>query len=162
MIEQLAVVERLEGTHAFVRTSVKTTCHGCAQNQHCGTGIVAKNLTPKSELLAVTADKNVAVGDTVKIGLPETSVLKASTLVYLLPLFTVLLSSVGGSLILPVIGFHHELWVLLLTVVTTAITYISVKHYLLTGAEVEFTPVLLSVERHNSNETTCFSNINPS
>ncbi len=162
MIEQLAVVERLEGQHVYVRTSVKTTCHGCAQNQHCGTGIVAKNMTPRSELLAIKVEQDVAIGDTVKIGLPETSVLKASTLVYLLPLFSMLVSSVSGSLILPAMGFEHELWVLLLTIVTTAVTYISIKRYLLTGDEVEFTPVLLSVESDNSNKTTCFSNINPS
>lgn len=144
------------GDSVYVRTSVKTTCHGCSQNSHCGTGLVAKTMANKSQLLKLKCTLPVDVGDTLKIGLPETSMLLASSLFYLVPLLAMLVSSISGSLLLPSIGLVSELWTVIFTLVCMLISYIGVRYYV-NAFEQRFIPTILSVIPKNQQNASCYS-----
>lgn len=156
MIEELGTVEKVIGDTVYVRTSVKTTCHGCSQNSHCGTGLIAKTMTNKSQLLKLKCTMPAVVGDTLKIGLPETSMLLASSLFYLVPLLTMLVSSIVGSLFLPSIGLASELWIVLFTVACMLMSYIGVRHYV-NAFEQRFIPTILSVIPKDQPNAGCYS-----
>ena len=156
MIEELALVERVEKGHVWLRTSVKTTCHGCAQNAHCGTGVVARAFSEKSQLIDLPCQRPVQVGDTVKLGLPESTILSASALVYLVPLFIFIITAVIGRAILPAVGLSHELHLIVLSFSAASFGFFWTKSYVKKHAN-QYTPNILEVIPHSSDGITCFN-----
>lgn len=91
MIEELAVVKQLEGDKAIIEVVRKNTCSSCQLNNSCGMGSLGRLLGHRPQILSIQNDKNLKMGDTVVIGLPEKSYLSAGFLIYLLPLMTLFL-----------------------------------------------------------------------
>ncbi len=59
----------------------------CQANNDCGTGVVAKALTPRENLFFVKSPLQLLEGQKVKIAVSEQHLLSAAALLYLLPLF---------------------------------------------------------------------------
>ncbi|MBM7072616.1 SoxR reducing system RseC family protein [Shewanella sp. 202IG2-18] len=105
MMEELAkVVSDSEGGWVSVEVELKSACHSCHNDENCGTAAVAKAFSPKTQAFAIQTQVPVKIGEMVKIGLPESVVLKAAALVYLLPLFGFFASAFLGTFLFEKLG----------------------------------------------------------
>ena len=98
MSEELATVVAVEGAFAWVECERRSACSGCHQQSNCGTGTVAKAFPLKSQRLRVALTAEVLVGQQIRLGIPQASILRGAALVYVLPLFCLLLGALLGQL----------------------------------------------------------------
>lgn len=98
MSEELATVVAIEGDHAWVECERRSACSGCQQQSSCGTGTVAKAFPLKAPRLRVRLTAEVRVGQQVRLGIPQESLLRGAALVYVLPLFCLLAGALLGQL----------------------------------------------------------------
>ena len=91
MIEELAIVTRVDSNSVFVESELKSTCHGCEQSNTCASGQVAKALPKKQLKLSIPTKLSLNVGDKVVIALPQGNLLSAAAQTYLMPLAGVFL-----------------------------------------------------------------------
>ncbi|HHQ4688981.1 SoxR reducing system RseC family protein [Aeromonas veronii] len=98
MSEELATVVAIEGDHAWVECERRSACSGCQQQSNCGTGTVAKAFPLKAPRLRVRLTAEVRVGQQVRLGIPQESLLRGAALVYVLPLFCLLACALLGQL----------------------------------------------------------------
>lgn len=99
MIEERGRVVAIEPGAVWVSTSRKTTCSGCSANSGCGEGL---GMTRPQLGVRALCDMHLEIGDPVVIGMREDWVVRASVLVYILPLLSLLAMSLtvqmlGGS-----------------------------------------------------------------
>ena len=87
MIEEQGRVITAEGDAVWIETERKTTCSSCNARHGCGQHL-AEKYKPSSAFAYIRAhsDWSLSEGDRVMVGIPENSLLKASMVVYLLPL----------------------------------------------------------------------------
>ena len=98
MSEELATVVAIEGDHAWVECERRSACSGCQQQSSCGTGTVAKAFPLKAPRLRVRLTVEVRIGQQVRLGIPQASLLRGAALVYVLPLFCLLVGALLGQL----------------------------------------------------------------
>ncbi|GAA0199684.1 SoxR reducing system RseC family protein [Kangiella japonica] len=94
------VIAAEDGT-VWVQTQSKTGCSSCKVSSTCGSGIVNKAFSHKVYVTPLKNTLNAHINDEVEVGIPEDLVLKASLVVYLLPLFCLMLALLLSSLALP-------------------------------------------------------------
>lgn len=75
----------------------QTSCSSCSSQKSCGTGIVSKAVGKKSLRWHLVTQKLVKPGQVVEIGLPEKSILQSAAVVYLVPLFAMILGAFIGQ-----------------------------------------------------------------
>lgn len=91
MIEEHGKVLSLEPGAVWVETIRRSTCNSCQARAGCGQALLERlGSGARRGFIRVLCDKPLAVGDEVVIGLPEDAVLKASTLMYVLPLLAMI------------------------------------------------------------------------
>lgn len=71
----------------------QTSCNSCSSQKSCGTGIVSKAVGAKSLHWHLVTPKVVKKGQVVEIGLPEKNLLQSAAVVYLVPLFALILGA---------------------------------------------------------------------
>lgn len=88
MIEEKAVVVGITGNSVVVEASRNSACGQCASKSGCGQSSVAQWAASKMVNISVENPNEIAVsiGDDVIVGINEQSFLKASLLLYLVPL----------------------------------------------------------------------------
>lgn len=84
MIEALAVVVKVEDYHIWVEATQNSACSGCVQQTTCSTNALSSRLKKKS--VPVDSVIKLAIGEQVLIGVDEKLLLRASLLLYLLPI----------------------------------------------------------------------------
>jgi len=84
MIEETAIVTRIDGGQVWIKPQAAGACGSCMQQAACGTATLAK-LLPKREF-AVDCDLGLKTGDRVCVAIDDTHLLLSSLLLYLLPL----------------------------------------------------------------------------
>ncbi|HID48377.1 MAG TPA: Fis family transcriptional regulator, partial [Chromatiales bacterium] len=99
MIEQTAVVVKLEGDFAWVQAERESSCGNCAVKAGCGTAVLSRVFGNKVARMRAINTVQAQVGDTVTIGLKESAMLKGSVAVYLVPLLFMLLFAISGKVI---------------------------------------------------------------
>ncbi|AMO56957.1 SoxR reducing system RseC family protein [Endozoicomonas montiporae] len=113
MIEEHGRVVAVEGDAIWVETIRKTTCSGCSAKNGCGQHLAEKYKSSKthSYIRASNASgSSIKEHDEVTIGIPENALMKASMVVYLLPLLSMMAGLFLGSFL--AIG---DLWTMLLS-----------------------------------------------
>jgi sigma-E factor negative regulatory protein RseC len=90
MIEEPAVVVRVEGEYAWVEADRRTSCGQCAAQKGCGTSIVANWYSKKMQAMRVINSIDAQVGDQVVVGLNEGALVKSSLIMYILPLLSMI------------------------------------------------------------------------
>jgi len=98
MIEQSGKVVALEREYAWVQTLQQSACASCAANKGCGVAVLERMSSGRIRQSLVRNSLETRVGDRVIIGIPEDAMLKASILVYLLPLIMMIVFAVGASM----------------------------------------------------------------
>lgn len=149
MLEEQGIITEIDKTSEgktviAVKTAVKTTCGSCAVKSSCGTSSLAEYFTPKSDTLFFETDQSVTVGQTVSLGIREQNVLRASFLVYLLPLIVFICVVIGVPWLFADTVIAHELVTLLLAVLITWGIYVWLQRYLNNQAD-NFAPQLCHV-----------------
>jgi sigma-E factor negative regulatory protein RseC len=149
MIEEIGVICAIEHQKSqqvvFVETQIKSTCGSCEAQSNCGTGAIAKVFASKRETLRFHLNEMVEVGQKVSLGIPEENLLKASALVYCMPLFALVLSALGGQYILPLVGLEAEGWLILFCAICTYLVFIFVRRFLNKSDQGDFYPQILKV-----------------
>ncbi|WP_432696491.1 SoxR reducing system RseC family protein [Marinobacterium sp. YM272] len=104
MIEEVVQVSRIEGEEIWIEASRQSACAACSSKNSCGQGALSDWMSGKSVELSVLNPNSIfpKVGQSVVVGLEEGSLIKASVMVYFLPLLTLILAAVavrtlGGS-----------------------------------------------------------------
>jgi sigma-E factor negative regulatory protein RseC len=94
MIEETAYVVKTDDEFAWVETQRQTTCGQCGAQKGCGTKVLSSVLGKKLTHIKVLNSVQAEPGDTVVIGLQESSLLKSAVMSYLLPLLLTLLGAI--------------------------------------------------------------------
>ena len=139
MITETATVIAVGEGVVTVSASVKTGCSQCHSNDDCGTSAIAKAFTPRNQAFQIETSWPLKVGDSVLIGMPEQRLLMASFLIYVVPILTLLCS----SLILSQILALHELAVLLCACVATYLSFKGVKRIMSKHLSNRLQPILV-------------------
>ncbi len=84
MIEELAVVVKIDKHQVWVESGQASACGGCLQKTSCTTNAIGSVLKKKS--VPVDCDMSLQIGDKVMVAIDENLLLSASLLLYLLPL----------------------------------------------------------------------------
>ncbi|MFT6989927.1 MAG: sigma-E factor negative regulatory protein RseC [Paraglaciecola sp.] len=149
MIEEIGVICAIEHHDSqqvvLVETQIKSTCGNCEAQSNCGTGAIAKVFARKRETLRFRLNEMVEVGQKVSLGIPEENLLKASALVYCLPLFALVLSALVGQTILPLMGLMAEGWLILFSAISTYFTFRFVRRFLNSSDQGDFHPRILKI-----------------
>ncbi|WP_172589577.1 SoxR reducing system RseC family protein [Shewanella xiamenensis] len=80
-----------------VEVELKSTCKSCSSSESCGTSAVAQAFSAKTQQFSIQSDRPCEVGELLKLGLPESVILKAAALVYLMPLLGLFLGAILGQ-----------------------------------------------------------------
>jgi sigma-E factor negative regulatory protein RseC len=100
MIEERALVIAIEGETAWVETYRQSTCGSCSAKNACGSSLLERFVGQRSNRLAVSRIEGIEAGDEVVLGLEESSLLRGSFAVYMMPLLLMLLMAVIAEAIL--------------------------------------------------------------
>jgi len=145
MIEEVGVVIAVEGSQVTVETQIKSTCGSCQAQPNCGTGAIARALTPRPESITLDSDLALSVGNKVRIGIPEEALLKASVWLYVTPIMALTISAVIFSFLLPLLGLTHELWLIASSLGFTFASFIWLSGTLKKTEKADYQPRLLGL-----------------
>ncbi|MDC8832752.1 SoxR reducing system RseC family protein [Alteromonas gilva] len=140
MITETAKVVAVDDDLITVSASVKTGCSQCQLSSDCGTSAVAKAFTPRQQLLSLRSPLPLRVGDHVVIGIPEQRVLLASWLLYIVPL----LSLVGSTVLLSQFTAWHELVVFAIGLLLSSASLWLVSRFFKRQQHSRFEPVIIT------------------
>ena len=110
MITERAVVTACRDGRAEVSLQRASACGGCEMSQSCGTGALGRLLGKRSRPLVIETEQDLKPGDQLLLGLSERALVKASLIVYGLPL----LGMIGAGLLAALLGLA-EPWIALLS-----------------------------------------------
>jgi len=94
MIEEMGRVISVDGELAWVSTQRLRACGHCAEQGGCGTALVAQMRSQKSVRIRARNPIQARPGEQVVLGVEEGAFLRATALLYGIPLLTL----IGGSL----------------------------------------------------------------
>ncbi|MCK8043671.1 SoxR reducing system RseC family protein [Shewanella sp. 1CM18E] len=111
MMEEVArVVANGNSGWVVVEVEMKSACNHCETSESCGTSAVSKAFSPKVQRFSIQSEQQYAKGERLKLGLPESVILKAATLVYILPLFGFFIGAFIGNLTAKLAEVHPDLF----------------------------------------------------
>ena len=112
MIEEQAIVTEIEEDLAMIQMQRHSACSHCELSRGCGTGAIGRLLGHRSKPLTIRNRYNLKPGDSVVLGMPDEALLKASLLIYGLPLAGL----IGGGLVAQWAFSESELYVFIFAV----------------------------------------------
>ncbi len=111
MQETVRVVALEEGA-AWIEKKRQSQCGGCRARHACGSAILSKVLGTRRNQLRVVAPAGVSVGQDVEIEFKEAVLIKASFMLYMLPLIGFFLGAVVGKIVTNYAGFGSEILII--------------------------------------------------
>ncbi len=96
MIEEEATVIAVADGFAIIEVARQSSCGQCAAAKGCGTSVFASWYGKRMNQMRVIDAIHVAVGDHVIVGMKEDALVKASLLIYLMPLLSMGLFAIVG------------------------------------------------------------------
>jgi sigma-E factor negative regulatory protein RseC len=109
MIEEVAVVVKIENQQVWVTSGANSACGGCQQQASCTTNALGSVL--KKKLVPVDCDIKLKTGDEVIVAIDENLLLRASLLLYLVPLIALFLGAGMANWVLVAETPNLELWI---------------------------------------------------
>ncbi|BDA61569.1 MULTISPECIES: SoxR reducing system RseC family protein [Shewanella] len=92
-----------------VEVELKSTCKSCSSSESCGTSAVAQAFSAKTQQFSIQSERACEVGELLKLGLPESVILKAAALVYLTPLFGLFAGGLLGQFFASLLVINSDL-----------------------------------------------------
>lgn len=97
MLEEVATVTAYNPDGwVTVEIELKSACNHCSSSENCGTSTVAKAFSVKRQRFSLMSEKPCEVGDLLKLALPESVIIKAALLVYIVPLMGLFIGAAVG------------------------------------------------------------------
>jgi sigma-E factor negative regulatory protein RseC len=109
MIEELAVVVKIENHQVWVESGQNSVCGGCHQKASCTTNALGSVLKKKS--VPVDSDIQLKTGDEVMVAIDESLLLRASLLLYLVPLIALFTGAGIADWLLADNTAYADLWI---------------------------------------------------
>jgi sigma-E factor negative regulatory protein RseC len=109
MIEELAVVVKIENHQVWVESGPYSACGGCLQKASCSTNAIGSVLKKKS--VPVDSDIRLKTGDQVMVAIDENLLLRASLLLYLVPLIALFSGAGMADWLLIDNASNADLWI---------------------------------------------------
>jgi sigma-E factor negative regulatory protein RseC len=109
MIEELAVVVKIENHQVWVESRQSSGCGGCQQKASCTTNALESVLKKKS--VPVDCDIPLKTGDEVMVAIDENLLLRASLVLYLVPLLALFTGAGIADWLLTDTALYAELWI---------------------------------------------------
>ncbi|WP_333878325.1 SoxR reducing system RseC family protein [Methylobacter sp.] len=109
MIEELAVVVKIENHQVWVESGQNSACGGCLQKASCSTNAIGSVLKKKS--VPVDCDIQLKTGDEVMVAIDENLLLRTSLLLYLVPLIALFTGAGMADWLLMDNAPHADLWI---------------------------------------------------
>jgi len=109
MIEELAVVVKIENHQVWVESGQNSACGGCRQKASCTTNALGSVLKKKS--VPVDSDMQLKTGDEVMVAIDETLLLRASLLLYVVPLIALFTGAGIADWVLADDALYADLWI---------------------------------------------------
>ncbi len=141
MITEQAIVTRRDGNRVEIELERTSACGKCELNQGCGTGAVGRLLGRRSRPLVIETEHNLSPGDRLRLGLPETALVRASLVSYGLPL----LFMIAAGLLVSAFGLA-EGWVALFSIAGFAAGFNLSARLARKLEAYDITPYILEVE----------------
>lgn len=109
MMEQVGRVIKAD-TDGWVTVEVemKSACSHCSQSESCGTSAISKAFSARVQQFSLPASQTYVPGTLLKLGLPESVVLKAAALVYLLPLLGLFIGGMVGGMLATALDINTD------------------------------------------------------
>ena len=108
MITEQAIVTSCNGKQVELELQRGSACAGCELSQGCGTGALGRLLGKRSKPLIIETDQVLKPGDRLQLGLSESALVKASLIIYGLPLWGMVAAGLLASF-----AAEAEAWVAL-------------------------------------------------
>jgi sigma-E factor negative regulatory protein RseC len=108
MIEETAVVVKIANHQVWVESAQNSACGGCLQKASCATSAIGSVLKKKS--VPVDCDMQLKIGDQVTVAIDENLLLRASLLLYLLPLIALFAGAAIADGLLADNAPYADLW----------------------------------------------------
>lgn len=124
----------------------KTSCSSCASQKNCGTGIVSKAIGSKVLHWHLATKQRLQVGQVVEIGMAEKSLLQSAAIVYLVPLFSLIVGAFAAHWwIAPALGLGEGAVILCSALATVAGIMLAKRFALLIERQSSQQVILLRV-----------------
>lgn len=146
MIEESALVVKIEEDgFAWVETTRASACGSCAEQQGCGTSMLAGILGRRQAAVRVINTIGAVTGDRVVIGVPEAALLRGSLAVYAAPLAGLFAGALTGYFLSAGAPQDHaDFWSLLLGAVGFAVALVWLRRFSrVSGHDGRYQPVTL-------------------
>lgn len=101
MIHETGTVISVSGDEAWVQTIRESACQSCKARHGCGQKALAGMSGGQSRQIRVTNTLNARPGDQVTVAIEESALLRASLLVYAVPLLLMVIATGLTGLLLP-------------------------------------------------------------
>ena len=98
MLTDSARVIRRDGRRIELELQRASACGDCELSQGCGTGALGRLLGKRSRPLVIETEQDCEAGDLVVLAIPEAALVRASLLLYGLPLLGLLLGGLGAAM----------------------------------------------------------------
>ena len=109
MIEESAIVVKIENHQVWVESGQNSACSGCQQKASCTTNALGSVLKKKS--VPVDSDIQLKTGDAVMVAIDENLLLRASLVLYLLPLIALFTGAGIADWLLADNARYADLWI---------------------------------------------------
>ena len=109
MIEEVAVVVKIENHQVWVESGQNSACGGCQQKTSCTTNAIGSVLKKKS--VPVDCYIQLKTGDQVMVAIDESLLLRASLLLYLVPLLALFTGASMADWLLVEKAPNTDLWI---------------------------------------------------
>ena len=109
MIEESAVVVKIENRQVWIESGQNSACGGCRQKASCTGNAIGSLLKKKS--VPVDSDILLKVGDSVMVAIDESLLLRATLVLYLLPLIALFTGAGIADWLLADNARYADLWI---------------------------------------------------
>lgn len=157
MLEESGKVVALEGEHAWVETSRRSSCGSC-EAKGCGTGALSQILGNKSQKLRVRNPIGAKPGEKVILGVAESALIKGSLAVYLVPLLALFAGGLFGEMMASQLSFPQEGTSVFFALMALGMSLLWLRRFNRRIANDErFDAVILRRDTHLSTESISFN-----
>lgn len=143
-MEQIAtVVDNSQLGKVTVEVELKSACSHCSNEDSCGTKAISKAFPQKFQRLSLSSNKSYSIGDSVKLGIAESVLLKSAALIYLFPLIGLFIGAFVAQILGANLAFGSDL-IMMLSSISSAVLFWLLAKKLAKKLETSAEPVILT------------------
>lgn len=144
MIEEQAQVVAIKGSRLVLQAQTQSACGSCSASKGCGTSLLSKVIGRKFTHFQAENNVNAVVGDTVVVGIAEDALLKGSLVMYIVPIFGMLVFALLADAFLVEATQARDLVIAISAIIGLVFGSLISRWYFLRRASVQlFSPVIL-------------------